>query len=146
MDVSAVGTVIFFTICWTGGSFTASELCSISFSIFQSHRRISLSPLWIFHQQTLTHKQMLLWHRRSVSAVAICSLAVQAAPTLVPLSSGVCVSSDRKHSETICFTQKVSRYCLSPWRSSWVTPLCQRRQNHCAELATHCGVMGYSIC
>lgn len=103
MNASVVRTVILTNICWTGGSFTASELCSISLSIIQSHSRISLSPLWIFHQQTLTHKQMPLWHRRTVSTVAICSLAVQAAPALMPLSSEVCASLDRKYSETYHF-------------------------------------------
>lgn len=127
MNESVVGTGFLTTVCWIVGSFRASELHSISLSIFQSHSRISWSPLWIFHQQTLTHKQMLLWHKKTVSTVAICSLAVQATPALVPLSSEVCARSDRKHSETLSFIQKISDYCLSSWRRWWATPLWQRR-------------------
>lgn len=145
MNVSVVGTVILTAICWTGGSFTASEHCNISLSIIQSHSRISL-PLYGLSTSKLSPTNR--WHSGigGLRAQLPSALAVQAAPALVPLSSEICASSDRKHSETIFFIQKVSHSCLSSWRRWWATPLCQRRQKHYAELVTHRGMVGYNVC
>lgn len=125
MNASIIITHFFTYICWILGSLQL-QICNTSLSIVQCHYRISLSPLWIFCQQTLTHKQMPLWHRKMVNAVAICSLTVRWDPTLVHLSSEICASSHRKCSKTI-FIQKVSNKSLSSWKRQWPTPWCQRK-------------------
>lgn len=104
MKVSIVRKVIN-AIYWTGKLYSCRTLQNF-FECLSESQQAKFVPLWIFHQQTLTHKQMLLWHRRTVSSVTICSPAVQAASSLAPLPSEVCAILDRKHPETMFFIQK----------------------------------------
>lgn len=57
---------------------------------------------------------MMVWHGRTVSSVAICSPAVQAASSLAPLPSEVCAVFDSKHPETMFIIQKPFHDWLPP--------------------------------